>query len=156
MASSYTRIKKPRAKFLDGKFRNMRSEFERKVKRQLDEMEVEYEYEGEKIEYRTTVVKGICTECGAKRVYQLRKYTPDFTTRNGIRIEVKGRLTSRDRSKLGAIKCQYPGIDLRIIFGANNKLNKNKEERYLDWARKQNIPAALKEVPQAWKIDLTA
>lgn len=141
-------------RFYKGPYKGLRSEFERRIKRQLDEMGVKYEYEGEKIEYRTTVISGICTDCGARRVYQKRKYTPDFTTSTGVRIEVKGRLTSKDRSKLKAVIDQHPGIDLRIVFGSNNKLTKNKEKRYLDWAREMKMPSALKEIPSIWLQDL--
>lgn len=131
-------------------FKPLRSGLERTVKDQLETAGIGYEYESEKIEYRRRVVSGVCGKCGHFNVYQKRKYTPDFILANGIRIEVKGRLTAADRAKLLAVKEQHPDLDLRILFGANNKLNKNKPQRYMDWASQHGIRAAILLVPQSW------
>lgn len=118
---------------------------------QLKESGIKFEYEPEKIEYRKRVVKGICQGCGGTLcVYQRHNYTPDFVLENGIRLEVKGRLTSADRSKMIAVKTQYPDLDLRILFGANNKIQKNKEARYSNWAAKNNFKFCLKVIPESW------
>lgn len=131
-------------------FKPLRSGLERTIKDQLDKSGIGYEYEPEKIDYRTRVVSGICGKCGHFIVYQKRRYTPDFVLANGIRLEVKGRLTSKDRSKLLAVLEQNPKLDLRLVFGANNKLTKNKPKRYANWASENNILFCIKEVPQSW------
>jgi hypothetical protein len=110
---------------------------------------IKFEYEPEKIEYRRTVVRGIC-KCGNERVQQRRWYIPDFVLENGIRLECKGRLTSQDRAKLMAVKEQHPELDLRMVFGANNKINKNKAKRYMQWAAENKIKASVLVVPDSW------
>lgn len=132
-----------------------RSDFEKRIHEQLKKLKIKHEYEPTKIEYRRTVSKGICTKCGETRVYQRRTYLPDFVCESGVIIEVKGRLIGADRAKLQALKQQHPNIDIRLVFGSNNKIVKNKPEwRYLDWAKKYKIKAALKEVPLVWVKDL--
>lgn len=131
-------------------FKPLRSGLERIVHDQLVESGIGFEYEPEKIEYRTRVVNGICTKCGCTDVYQRRKYTPDFVLSNGIRLEVKGILDAPTRSKMVAIKTQNPGLDVRFVFGANNKVNKKKPARYLDWAAHQGFKACLKLIPPSW------
>jgi hypothetical protein len=130
-------------------FKPLRSGLERDVRQQLEDAGIKFEYEPEKLEYRKQVIRGIC-KCGNERVYQRRWYIPDFVLENGIRLECKGRLTSQDRSKLVAVKQQHPEIDLRLLFGANNKINKNKQKRYMQWAAENGIKAAVKEVPESW------
>jgi len=130
-------------------FKPLRSGLEREIRDQLEKAGIKFEYEPEKIEYRRQVIRGIC-KCGNERVYQRRYYIPDFVLENGIRLECKGRLTSQDRAKLVAVKQQHPTIDLRIVFGANNKLNKNSQKRYMAWAAENGIRASIKEVPESW------
>lgn len=127
-----------------------RNDLERSIYKQLEKNGIEFGYEVEVIDYRQTVSRGICTDCRATRVYQQRRYTPDFSTASGIRIETKGRFGPSDRAKILLVIKQNPDLDLRLVFYSNNKLNKNKEERYLDWARKHGIKAALKEIPVIW------
>jgi hypothetical protein len=127
----------------------LRSGLERQKHDQLVEAGIGFEYEPEKIEYRKRVVKGIC-KCGNTDVHQRRVYIPDFVLANGIRLEVKGRLTSQDRSKLLLVKEQHPELDLRIVFGANNKIHKDKQKRYMEWAATNGIRAAVKQVPESW------
>lgn len=131
-------------------FPPLRSGLERTVKDQLDKLGVKYEYEPRKIEYRRRVVSGICGKCGHYIVYQKKHYLPDFILENGVVLEVKGRLTASDRAKLLAVREQHPDIDLRLLFGANNKINKNKQERYMDWAARHGIMASVLIVPASW------
>lgn len=138
------------ARWKPKRFLPLRSGLERNIKDQLDEAGIKWAYEPEKIEYRKRVIKGVCPGCNSVTVYQRHNYTPDFVLANGIRIEVKGRLTSADRSKLIAVKSQHPDLDLRMVFGANNKLQKNKEERYSNWAAKNNIKFCIKTIPESW------
>lgn len=128
-----------------------RSGLEEKVAKNLIERNIEYTYEREKIKYRTRVTKGICGKCSHTSVYQQRVYTPDFIlVASGIRVEVKGRFTSKDRTKILAVKEQHPSLDLRLLFGANNKLTPSKPARYSDWCNKHNIKYAFKEIPEEW------
>lgn len=83
-------------------------------------------------------------------MYQKHRYTPDFTLANGVRIEGKGRFTPSDRTKLLAVKEAHPNLDLRLVFGCNNKLNKKSKERYFDWAEKHGFKYSLREVPKEW------
>lgn len=131
------------------KFKPLRSGLERRHYEQLKESGIKFEYEAEKIEYRRRVVKGVC-KCGNTDVYQRKIYIPDWTLENGIRLESKGRLTSQDRAKLVAVKQQYPDLDLRIIFGANNKINKHKAKRYMEWAAEHGFRAAVGDIPKSW------
>lgn len=132
------------------RWKPLRSGLEREIHEQLTKSGIKFEYEPYKIPYRRRVVMGVCGKCGEFNVYQRQNYLPDFVLENGVVIEVKGRLTARDRSKLLAVKSQHPEIDLRIIFGANNKLNKNKPKRYMNWASENNIKAAIKMIPESW------
>jgi hypothetical protein len=131
------------------RWKPLRSGLEREVFEQLTASEIGFEYEPEKLEYRRRVVRGIC-KCGGVDVYQRRNYIPDFVLSNGIRLEVKGRLTSADRAKLLAVRDQHPDLDLRILFGANNKIHKEKQKRYSDWAAENKIKFAIKVIPESW------
>lgn len=91
----------------------------------------------------------------AKLPYILvRSYIPDiiFERPNGKTtfIEVKGYLRPEDRSKMIAVKRFDPSIDLRIVFASDNKMNKHSGNRYSDWAKKNNIPYSIGEIPPEW------
>jgi hypothetical protein len=131
-------------------FKPLRSGLEREHYEQLKESGIGFEYEPEKITYRKRVVKGICKKCGCTDVYQQKTYIPDWVLANGIRIESKGRLTSQDRSKLVAVKQQYPELDLRIVFKTNNKINKAKSKRYAEWASENGFKFGINTIPKSW------
>jgi predicted nuclease of restriction endonuclease-like RecB superfamily len=110
--------------------------FEPKIARQLRRQKVKFKYEVDRLPYV---------------VY--KNYVPDFTitTPNGkIYLEVKGYLRPQDRVKMAAVKATNPDIDLRIVFGADNKLNRFSKMRYSDWAKKYGIPYAVKTIPIEW------
>jgi hypothetical protein len=86
-------------------------------------------------------------------------YKPDFVLPNGIIVEVKGRFTSLDRAKHKLVKKHHPELDIRFVFGWNNKLNKSSLTRYSDWCDQHGFKYAivatynkkiLASVPQAW------
>lgn len=131
------------------KWKPLRSGLERNIHDQLTEAGIGFDYESIKLEYRSRVVRGVC-KCGGTDVYQRRTYTPDFILANGVIIEVKGRLTSADRSKMLAVIEQHPDKDIRMVFGANNKLNKNKEKRYSNWCSEHKIKFCIKQIPPSW------
>lgn len=82
----------------------------------------------------------------------IKEYNPDFilTFPGGrkVYIEAKGYFRPADRTKMLAVKRQNPGIDLRIIFGRNNKLG--KKMTYTDWCDRHDFKWAVGEVPAAW------
>lgn len=90
-----------------------------------------------------------------KLTYTLRKnYVPDFTiiTKDGrtIYIEVKGWFRPEDRTKMRAVKEANPNLDVRLVFGANNRLNKDSQVTYVDWCNKHGFPCCVKKIPLEW------
>jgi hypothetical protein len=79
-----------------------------------------------------------------------KKYLPDFRLKNGIIIEVKGRLTVFDRVKHLSVKEQHPEIDIRFVFQFDNKLTRTSKTRYSDWAKKHGFQYAFGEIPKEW------
>ena len=84
-----------------------------------------------------------------------KRYIPDFrvTTKTGksFLIEYKGYLRPEDRTKMKAIRKQYPQLDLRIIFqNAKKPLYKGSPSTYGDWATKNGYKWADKTIPQDW------
>jgi len=113
-----------------------RSGLESKVSKQLNEAEVDFEYEAFKIEYR---------------VNETRKYTPDFKLPNGIIIETKGRFLSADRKKHLLVQQQHPDLDIRFVFSNSKaKLNKGAKSTYADWCQKNGFLYADKWIPKEW------
>lgn len=113
-----------------------RSAFEKEIADQAkkDGIKIEYEPEDSVIEW----------------VPKTKKYLPDFVLKNGIVIEAKGRLTQQDRTKLLAVKEQYPEIDLRLVFMYDNKLSRESPTRYSEWAEKHGFKYAMKRIPKEW------
>ena len=83
----------------------------------------------------------------------LRLYYPDFVIErpNGTvtYIEIKGYLRPGDRSKMAAIRRQWPDADIRFVFAQDNKISGSKM-RYSDWARKYNFQYAIGKIPKKW------
>lgn len=86
----------------------------------------------------------------------VKNYLPDFVLvfPNGriMYIEVKGWFPSTDRSKMRAVKRCNPDLDIRLVFGANNKLHKNTDTRYGDWCDKHGFPWAVGAIPKEWLV----
>lgn len=119
-----------------GKKYGFRSGLEEKVGEQLKNLYGSVEYETEKIKYL---------------VNEVRTYTPDFLTPNGIIIETKGRFTPDDRKKHLLIKEQYPDLDIRFVFSnSNNKIRKGSKTSYADWCYKNGFLYADKLIPEEW------
>jgi len=82
-----------------------------------------------------------------------RRYRPDFVIErpDGSKtyIETKGYLRPTDRTKMVAVKRDNPGLDIRIIFAADNKIAGSKM-KYSDWANKYGFPYAVGKVPKKW------
>ncbi len=123
--------KTPKAKKLKGGF-------EPKVLAMLEKVAgVTIQYEPDKFKYVTTHI-----------------YTPDFkvTLPSGkeFYLESKGYFKYEDRSKMVAMKAQYPDLDIRMLFQRDNKLGKGT---YSSWCEKNNIKSAIGEPPDDWFED---
>lgn len=127
-----------------------RSRAEEYCAAQLKKMGVKFEFEKIKKPYTSTITNGICLKCQGpavqKRIYLLDFWIPDLS----FGIEVKGRLDSPTRKKMRDVKKDSPEFDVRFLFMADNKLNKNRPERYSDWANKNGFKWAVKILPPEW------
>lgn len=124
----------------------MRSKAEIKFSQHLRENKVHYKYESQSIKYR---------------VSKFKSYTPDFPVRKSdgtwMYLEVKGWFRSQDRSKILYVVESNPGIDLRLVFERDNRLNKDSETYYSDWAEKYNIKYTVGlKLPEEWLQELKA
>lgn len=116
----------------------VRSSLEATLLEWLLEHEVTFIYEGAGLSYVTKHI-----------------YTPDFviTTKNNRRIyiEAKGWFQPKDRTKMLAIKKQYPKADIRFVFQNSNKLlYKGSKTTYAQWATKWKFPWSNKSIPKKW------
>ena len=113
-----------------------RSGLEERVSKELEEADVKYEYETQKIKYR---------------VEEDRTYTPDFILPNGIIVETKGRFTTADRKKHLLIQKQHPKLDIRFVFqNSRAKLYKGAKSTYAQWCDKHGFMYADKSIPEEW------
>lgn len=116
----------------------LKSKFEERIVEQLKDIDgIKWFYEPIQLEY-----------------YETKKYTPDLLIEVGdkaILIEMKGYFRASDRSKMKAIKTQYPDMDIKMLFqNSSNRLNKNSKMTYGDWCDKYNIEWAEGEIPLDW------
>jgi len=137
------RVKKPKplSKKVLAKQQGFRSGLELQTAEQLQELNVTYSYETDKITYTVPAHES--------------KYTPDFvfTKKDGSKmyIETKGRFTASDRKKHVLIKTQYPLLDIRILFQApENKLSKSSKTTYASWCDKYKIKYGKFPIPTEW------
>lgn len=117
----------------------MRSGFESKVAKALNELGVPFEYESERIKYTQPATT--------------KNYIPDFIIKDSFIIEAKGRLTAQDRKKMILVIRQNPDKDIRILFQRDNYLRKGSKTRYTDWCAKHGIKCAVSStgtVPYDW------
>jgi hypothetical protein len=122
----------------------------------LRERGIEFGYESEVLEYKSRVRNGICGdgECDSA-VYQKRKYTPDFIFMfeglqddSKLYVEAKGRFTSKDKSKMRAVKATHPDKDIRFLF---QKRSKKEMAIVGTWCIKNDFPFAFGTVvPEDW------
>lgn len=120
---------------------DFKSDLERNVYKQLRHKQRKYSYE---VSYEDTALD-----------YSIpRRYIPDFILRwadgRTIFVEAKGYLRTSDRNKLIAVKKGNPGIDLRLLFMKDNKINKSSKMRYSDWCKKYGFKYAIGKVPNEW------
>lgn len=80
-----------------------------------------------------------------------RGYTPDVVLPNGVVIEIKGWFTPADRSKMLAVKQQFPALDLRLVLATpNQKLGVKSKTTLAGWCEQHGFPWAADDVPDAW------
>lgn len=114
----------------------LRSGFERTLVSSLKTRKVDYQYEPTKLPYVLH-----------------HNYVPDFyLAKQNIYIEAKGKLTPEDRTKMLAVKKQYPDLDIRFVFmrGSNKLSSKPKSKTYMEWAESNGFLAADGEIPEEW------
>jgi len=105
----------------------------------MDERELKWMYEPEKLDW----------------IPPKRKYTPDFKVmrRDGsfFFVEYKGYLRPNDKTKMAAIRKQYPDLDIRFVFMKANKPSyKGSKTTYADWAEKNGYLWAEGTIPEEW------
>ena len=118
-----------------------RSGLEESLAAYLEERNIPYQYEENKLVY--TVPQRQAT------------YTPDFyvTTRSGkvIIIETKGRFVTADRQKMLLVKEQHPDLDIRFVFSnPNTRISKKSQTTYAAWCEKHGFLYAAKVAPEEW------
>lgn len=81
-----------------------------------------------------------------------RTYSLDFELLdNGIMVETKGKFEPTDRAKHLYIKLQHPDLDIRFVFQRpQERISKNSETTYADWADKYGFKWAAKVIPLSW------
>jgi hypothetical protein len=84
-----------------------------------------------------------------------RKYTPDFKVmrKDGsfFFVEFKGYLRPSDKTKMKAIRKQYPDLDLRFVFmNAKKPSYKGAKTSYAGWAEKNGYLWAEGTIPEDW------
>ena len=96
-------------------------------------------YEEDKIEYTVPASK--------------HKYTTDFKLKDGVYIEVKGRLLPSERKKHLLLKEQHPEIEVRFFFDkSTNTLYKGSSTTYAEWAEKNGFlwTDSRRGLPKEW------
>jgi hypothetical protein len=66
-------------------------------------------------------------------------------------VEYKGYLRPEDKTKMVAVRKQYPDLDIRFIFQRANKPSyKGAKTTYADWAEKNGYLWAEGIIPEEW------
>lgn len=126
------------------------SKFEDNVIQNLKDRGVDFEYEPETFQYSRPGRGYKCDSCGGAKCSVIRRYTPDLRL-GTVYIELKGKFTSENRSKMEDFLKGDPGIDLRFIFMRDNWLTSKHKHKYSDWAKKLGVKYHVgQEVPEEW------
>ena len=116
----------------------MRSKFEEDIAKKYPQLE----YEKDKLTYVVPAKK--------------RTYNPDWTIRDGVFIESKGKLDRETIEKMLLVKEQNPDKTIYILFQkGNNKVRRGSKTTYLERAKKNGFEAACwqqtrGEIPKEW------
>ena len=66
-------------------------------------------------------------------------------------LEVKGKFTPQDRSKMLHVRDCHPDRDVRMVFMRNNWLTSKKRKRYGDWCEFNNLKWCVgPQLPEDW------
>lgn len=134
------------------KSKGFRSRFEKKIAANLVTAKVPHDYERSSFVYYTKT-NGRCNVCGSRSIGKRGLYTPDFEFPNGIFLEGKGKFTSKDRTKMIAMKEQHPSVEIRLLFMRDNKLNKMSKTHYSKWAEENGYKyhvSSTGTIPPQW------
>ena len=111
-----------------------RSKFEGRVIAALKKRGVQFEYEPIRLPYNRP-----------------QNYIPDIVLANGIIVEIKGRFTSSDRTKMILVQEAHPDKDIRLVFQRGmNKLYKGSITTYAQWAKQHGFQWAEGFIPLSW------
>lgn len=116
----------------------VRSTLEADVLRDLNERQIDWLYESERLPYTIEAV-----------------YKPDILlhTRSGkeIHIEVKGWFRPEDRRKLKAVREAHPGKDIRLLFdNPRKKIAKGAKSTNAEWCDRNDFLWCQYVVPVEW------
>lgn len=133
------------------------SGYEAKVLKDLQERGVPFSYNPDSLEIKLPLRGGNCTKCGAsgKDLYKSGVFTVDvrYDGEETRYIELKGRLTSFERTRLKSLFLAWgQKFKLFILFQkGSNKLNKGSKTTYEEWARGVGfVTATGDKIPEAW------
>jgi len=116
-----------------------RSKFEATIAAGLDDVEVEWSYEDERITYEIPAT-----------------YVPDFpiVTPSGrkLYVETKGYFSPEDRRKMLAVKAANPELDIRLVFQkAQTRIARStRSMSYAVCAETNGFPWADGVIPEEW------
>lgn len=119
--------------------RKLRSGYEKKVRKCLEENKVQYTYESMVIKYVVPETK--------------RSYTPDFILPNGVIIEAKGYWDAESRRKMALVVEQNPHLKLKMLLQRDNTISKKSKTKYSDWAKARGIECVVSPqglIPEEW------
>ena len=119
--------------------RKLRSGYEKKVRKCLEENKVQYTYESMVIKYVVPETK--------------RSYTPDFILPNGVIIEAKGYWDAESRRKMALVVEQNPHLKIKMLLQRDNTISKKSKTKYSDWARARGIECVVSPqgiIPEEW------
>jgi len=130
----------------------MRSGFEERIAKELDDAGVTYEYESTAFRYEEPLRKNLalCGDCGSRRLLRTGSYTPDFKLSSGLYIETKGRFTAADRRKMKAMKTQHPEVEIVMLFMRDNALSRKSRTFYSDWCMENDYDFSIGTLKQEW------
>ena len=130
----------------------MRSNFERRIAKELDDAGVKYEYESIQLEYHEPLRRNNawCGDCEGTDLYRTGWYTPDFILETGVILETKGRFTASDRRKMLAVTTQHPKERIVMLFMRDNKIHPKSKTHYSDWCMEHSIEYAIGHPLKEW------
>lgn len=132
-------MKRVKRKAVPMEQRKLRSGYEKKVRKCLEENKVQYTYESMVIKYVVPETK--------------RSYTPDFILPNGVIIEAKGYWDAESRRKMALVVEQNPHLKLKMLLQRDNTISKKSKTKYSDWAKARGIECVVSPqgiIPEEW------